>query len=161
MNDTPQLTPKSVLTLLKAEIAIQRTHHRLLLDQRAALLANDAQAFSVAHLNYELFGVQLQEHAAMRRSVIGSETVSLRNLAGTWPAAERTTAIAMLDTLAALITKVKNLADQNTGMVSNQLMYTQFMLSVMVRAGRRNLGYTAPLAPPSIYSENLFLNQLA
>ena len=156
-----QLNTKTVLNLLRAEIAIQRKHLDLLIEQRTALLANDSQAFAVAHVKYELFGGELDAHAAMRRATLGSDDVSIRAMVAEWPKNEKAAATAMLDRLAGMVTRLKNIADQNTAMVSNQLMYTQFMLSVMVRAGRRSMGYARPLTPPSTYTENVFINQVA
>jgi hypothetical protein len=46
-------------------------------------------------------------------------------------------------------------------MVSNQLTYIQFILSVMVRAGRNNWGYASPIGNGSLHTENIFLNQVA
>ncbi|HEY3329110.1 MAG TPA: flagellar export chaperone FlgN [Capsulimonadaceae bacterium] len=154
-------SPKEILGLLRSEIAIQRRHLRLLLEQRVALLANDQEAFAAAHVHYDIFTRELEAHTVARREMMGGETVSLRSVVNSWPAAEKAAGTQLLDALAQLIERVKVVALQNTDMVSNHLMYTQFMLSVMVRSGRRNGGYASPASSHSAYTENIFINQTA
>ena len=154
------LDPKTVLNLLRAELTVQRKHLQLLLDQHSALLASDQPSFAVAHAKYEAFSADLEAHASLRRELLG-ETTSLRTLVNTYATNERAAGNALLDGLARLIDRLRLIAVQNTEMVSNQLQYTQFMLSVMVRAGRRNTNYGPATLSGPVPCENIFINQVA
>jgi hypothetical protein len=154
------LDAKTVLNLLRAEVTVQRRHLQLLLDQHSALLASNQPAFAAAHARYEAFSVELEAHALLRRELLG-ETKSLRELVNTFSPSEKAAGNALLDGLARLIDRLRLIAVQNTEMVSNQLQYTQFMLSVMVRTGRRNSNYGPATLTGPAPCENIFINQVA
>jgi ribosomal protein S18 acetylase RimI-like enzyme len=149
------------LNMLKSEDKVQRRHIELLEEQRIALLAGDEARFAACYENYEVFLLDLEQQANLRKQVLPDENISLRSEMMGWPAAKRKAGYALLDSITLLVEKVKRLADQNCGMVSNQLNYIQFMMSVMVRASRGNQTYAPKGRTSPIHAETLFVNHMA
>jgi hypothetical protein len=147
--------------LLKSELIIQRRHLALLIEQRSTLLAGDQEGFARMHTLYEAFTHELELHACRRVRILGGETIPLRPLMAKWAPRDRKLGYDLLDAVRKVIQQVHKVAQQNSQMVSNQLTYIQFILSVMVRAGRNNWGYASPIGNGSAFTENIFLNQVA
>lgn len=160
-HEASQLQAQEIIPLLKSELILQRRHLALLLEQRSTLLAGDQAAFAKVHARYDRFTDELEAHARYRRQALGSETIPLRPIMADWSAKDRKLGYALLDAVKRVIEQVHKVAAQNSQMVSNQLTYIQFILSVMVRAGRNNGGYSSPIGNGSAYTENIFLNQVA
>ena len=159
--EASQFNPQDIIELLKSELLIQRRHLDLLNQQRKALLEGSEDEFACQQTAYEAFTYDLELNARRRRKILGPETFPLRPIVGTWSVKERRLGLELLDANKKLIVQVHKVAEQNAQLVSNRLTYIQFILSVMVRAGRNNWGYASPIGNGAMHTENVFVNQVA
>lgn len=149
---------KDIIKILKGELALQKRHVKLLLEQNEALIACDRPRFFTLFEGYTAFLAQLEQHAARRRESLGD--APLAAAASDWPEEEGQQAKKLSDEIKQTLERAKEISSQNQKLIARELTYIDFLLNLYVEAGRRSASYahSGDFAPAI---GNRLINQVA
>ena len=139
MPEPKTLSTKSILQVLRKELALQTRHCTLLEAQEKALLACDRALFATLQSEHAEMLLEIQAQDAERRTSLRDEegvALTISALKQQTPASSLPVLTALEDSLRRTVDRVQALMRRNQMLIQNELEYLAFTLDLFVEAGR-------------------------
>ncbi len=139
LRDSQMLEPKKILQVLRAELALQTRHCRLLEAQELALLSCDRAKFVSLQEEHSLMLLELEAQDILRRDTLKDEAgtaLTITMLREFLPLGSLPSLTALEDSLRLAVDRVQELTRRNRVLIQNELDYLAFTLDLFVEAGR-------------------------